>query len=99
QLSVSGYYQYLLHPVITVPSDATFATDATPIPGGTTLLAPKGSMYVGEASLVIRTARNGLKVPVGISWSNRTDLQKGKEIRGHIGFVFDTVPLLLLPRF
>jgi hypothetical protein len=53
---------------------------------------------VADATVTVRTARNGVKIPVGFSWSNRTDLAKGSEFRGHIGLSFDSVPLLLLPR-
>jgi hypothetical protein len=29
------------------------------------------------------------KIPFGVTWSNRTELIKANEVRGHIGFTFD----------
>jgi hypothetical protein len=44
----------------------------------------------GFASVTLHLPNSGVKVPIGISWSNRTELVTGTAIRGHIGFHFDT---------
>jgi hypothetical protein len=49
--------------------------------------------------LTIRLADSGLKAQVGFSWSNRTELVKHDEVRGHIGITFDPAPLILAPEF
>ncbi|HEX4997043.1 MAG TPA: hypothetical protein VFY29_02390 [Terriglobia bacterium] len=96
QLSVGAYYAYLANPVVIVPTGATVASGFTSAPAGTALSAPQGSLVAAHATLVIRTAKNGIKIPIGVSWASRTDLQKGQEVRGHIGITFDSTPLTLL---
>jgi hypothetical protein len=59
-----------------------------------TLLAPKGNIVVAQA-MVTFPLKSGTKLPVGVTWSNRTDLLKGNELRGHVGFNFDWSSLLL----
>jgi len=100
QLSVGAYYQYQIHPgIFTIPADASMlpGTSIPLPPGGSPILAQKGSIFVAQATMTVRIASSGLKVPMGISWSNRTDLVKGNEVRGHVGFTFDSTPLFLLP--
>lgn len=102
QLSLGAYYQYQIHPgIITIPDGATVlpGTNITLPPSGTQLFTQKGSLFVGQATLTVRLSSSGLKVPIGISWSNRTDLVKGNEVRGHVGFTFDSTPLFLIPGF
>jgi hypothetical protein len=45
--------------------------------------------------LTLRIA-GGVKVPIGFSWANRTELVTGSQVRGHVGITFDTAPLFLL---
>ena len=96
QLSIGAYYEYLVHPVMIVPVGAIAGATTVKASAGDHLLAPKGPLFSGNATVTLRMARNGVKVPIGISWSNRTDLGKGNEVRGHIGLTFDATPLLLL---
>ena len=101
QLSLGFYYQYQRNPGIFV-----IPTGATAIPGsgipltaaGTTVLTDtKGSLYVGQAVVTVQIPAAGLKIPIGISYSNHTDLLPGNEVRGHIGFTFNSEgPLLSL---
>jgi hypothetical protein len=100
RLSIGAFYQYQIHPgIITIPSGATTLPGASvPLPSiGSRLLAPPGSIYSAQAVLTIRLAGSGIEIPIGISWSNRTDLVSGNEVRGHIGLTFDSTPLLLMP--
>jgi hypothetical protein len=65
------------------------------LPGSAaTPLAPKGNMVVAQAMATFGL-KSGFRIPVGITWSNRTDLIKGNEVRGHVGFNFDWSSLLL----
>jgi hypothetical protein len=59
-----------------------------------TLLAPKGNIVVAQA-MVNFALKSGTRLPLGVTWSNRTDLLKGNEFRGHVGFTFDWSSLLL----
>ncbi len=100
QLSLGAYYQYQIHPgILTIPSGATAlpGTNSTLPPNGSQLLTQRGSIFAAQAILTVRIPASGLKVPVGISWSNRTELVKGNDVRGHVGFTFDSSPLFLLP--
>jgi len=98
QLSIGAYYQYQFNPgVIVVPEGATGlpGTNVPLPPAGSTLLGEKGSLFAAQATLTLRLA-GGVKVPIGVSWSNRTELVSGSQVSGHIGISFDTAPLFLL---
>ena len=97
QLSVGAHYQYLPNPVIIVPTGANFASGSQSFGAGTAIVAQQGSMFSAQAQVILRTARTGIKIPIGISWASRTDIRAGQEVRGHIGFTFDSTPLALLP--
>lgn len=99
QFSLGAYYQYQRNVgIIQIPTGATVLPGTNiPLPPGTSqLLTEKGSIYAVQASLTLQKSGSGIKIPFGISWSNRTELAKGNEVRGHIGLTFDTSPLFLL---
>jgi hypothetical protein len=99
QLSVGLYYQYQPNPtVVLVPPGSTMLPGTViPVsPAGLTLLGEAGSLVVGQAMLTIRIPGSGMRIPLGISWSNRTELATGNEVRGHVGFTFDPSALFLL---
>jgi hypothetical protein len=99
QLSLGGYYQYQRNKgVFTVPAGATSIPNTNiqlPPNGATVLTDTKGSLYVVQAVVTVQIPGSGVKVPVGISWSNKTDLVRGNEVRAHIGFNFNSVGALL----
>jgi hypothetical protein len=99
RLSVGAYYQYQFSPgVIVAPAGATFL-QGTSIPlsdAGRQVLGEKGSLAAAQLLLTLRLGSSGLKVPIGVSWASRTELTPGHDVRGHIGFTFDTTPLLLM---
>ena len=94
--TLAGYYQYQNQPAAIMIG----AGNSTPISGivlpgvAATLLAPKGNIAVAQGKLTF-PLKNGTKLPVGITWSNRTELIKASEVRGHIGFDFDWSALKL----
>ena len=94
QFSFGAYYQYQSHAgIFVVPVGATSLpnTNITLPPAGTAVLTnTKGSLYAIAASLTVQIPGAGLKVPIGFSWSNSTDLVKGNELRAHIGFTFNS---------
>jgi hypothetical protein len=79
--TLAAYYQYQLQP-------AVVKTHWGVLP------VPKGNMFVLEAKVTLTMKSSGVKIPVGITWSNRTDLIKTKDVRGHIGIVYDFDSLL-----
>ena len=53
-----------------------------------TLLGTKGHIGVVQGKLTIPI--NGvMRVPISITWSNRTELIKEEDLRGQIGLTFD----------
>ena len=63
---------------------------------GLAVLSEKGHVFVAQASLTIQLGSSGIKIPLGISWANRTDLVVGNQVRGHVGVTIDTSSLALL---
>jgi len=101
QLSIGAYYQYQRHPgIFMVPTGATTVPNTNiPLPpaGAAVLTDAKGSLYVVQAIVTVQIPSAGIKMPIGISWSNRTDLVRGNEVRAHVGFTFNSEgPLLSL---
>ena len=96
--TLGAYFQYQMAPgIIDIPSGSTAPGTNIPLPANAKqLLAPKGNIGVLHAGLTLQLPNSGVKIPIGVSWSNRTELLTGNEIRGHIGFTFDTHSLLLL---
>jgi hypothetical protein len=95
QVSVGGYVQYQLKPgIINVPSGSTIPGTTITVPGdAATLLAPKGLIGVAEAKITLHVPRMSMPIPLGFTYSNRTDLLKGSEVRAHIAISFDTFAL------
>lgn len=72
--SLSGKYQYLAQdPSVAVKTPAT----------------PSGSIALAQATFTIPLGASGAKVPLSISWSNRTELIQEKQVRGNIGITYD----------
>ncbi len=82
--SIAAYYQYQPRPGILLE------------PGGGEAWAPaRGSLFLVQAGITLTIAGSGMKVPIGVSWSNRTDLGPGQEVRAHVGFTFDSGGLVV----
>jgi len=73
-LSFSGKIQHLM--------------SNTPLPGGTTL-DTKGNITLAQLKLTVPVKGSGVKIPLSITYSNRTELIKENEVRGNIGITFD----------
>lgn len=60
---------------------------------GTLVPGTKGDLAVGQFGINIPIKSLGIKFPVSVTFANRTELIKEKEVRGNIGFTFnwDTV--------
>ena len=79
--TLAAYYQYQLQPAVIKT-------------GWGMLPLPKGNMIVLEAKVTLTMKSSGVKFPVGITWSNRTDLINARDVRGHIGVSYDFDSLL-----
>jgi|GEM_PF-1090399 len=56
---------------------------------GTIIPGTKGDIAVGQIGLNIPIKSLGIKFPVSVTFANRTELIKEKEVRGNIGFTFN----------
>jgi hypothetical protein len=49
----------------------------------------KGTINFGQAKLDFPIGSTGMHIPISMTFSNRTELIKEKDVRGHIGITFD----------
>jgi len=79
--SLSGKYEH-------IPHDSFIGT----IAGAAPLIsnaALKGNLVIGQAKITFPIKGSGIKIPLSITWANRTELIKEKTTRGNIGITFD----------
>lgn len=57
--------------------------------GGKSYLVAPGRIHVVQAKVTIPAKGTGLKVPLSVSWSNRTELIQEKTVRAQIGVTWD----------
>ena len=83
-LTVAGRYSY-------VPNDSVAAAPAAAGNGTATvpMTAPKGHIGLLQLKLTIPVKDSGIKVPLSITASNRTELIKEKDVRASFGVTFD----------
>lgn len=74
-LSFAGKYQRLLEDAMT--------------PDGMMAMDTKGDIAVGQLKLTVPIKGTGFKIPISVTFANRTELIKEKEVRGNIGITFD----------
>ncbi|MEI9980903.1 MAG: hypothetical protein WDN23_18240 [Edaphobacter sp.] len=89
-ISAAGYGQYQYDPTVLsiTQGNMVLGTDIT-LPGDAqVLLGRAGWLSVVQGKLVINLSQ-GLKLPVAIKWSNRTDLLQANDVRGQIGLSYD----------
>ena len=56
---------------------------------GTVLPNTKGDIAAGQVKLTIPIKDSGIKVPFSITFANRSELVREREVRGNFGFSFD----------
>lgn len=90
QLSLAGYWQYQPHPsILDIPAGTVAPGTTIPLPHGTQeFVGTSGSLWVTQAKLTIKGA-GGINVPIGVSWSNKTDLLQGSRIGAQIGLSYN----------
>lgn len=96
-LSLAGYYQWQ-------NSAALLEIDpANPLPGisftglpadAKTIFAKSGNIYLFQAKLAIAPSGSGVKVPVSVTYSNRTELIDKPNWRAQVGVTYDFDSLL-----
>jgi hypothetical protein len=65
---------------------------------GNTFTVEPGWIHLVQARVMVPVKGSGVKIPLSISYANRTELLKEKEIRGQIGLTFDMDVLSALVR-
>ncbi len=57
--------------------------------GGIVVPGTKGTTAIGQMKLTIPVKGSGVRMPLSVTFANRTDLIKEKEIRGNVGITYD----------
>lgn len=65
---------------------------------GNTFTVEPGWIHIVQAKVIVPVKGSGVKIPLSLSYANRTELLKEKDIRGHIGLTFDMDVLSSLVR-
>ena len=65
---------------------------------GNNFAVDPGWIHIVQAKVMVPVKGSGVKIPLSVSYANRTELLKEKEIRGHIGLTFDMDVLSSLVR-
>lgn len=65
---------------------------------GNTFTAEPGWIHILQLKVMVPVKGSGVKIPLSVSYANRTELLAEKEIRGHIGLTFDMDVLSSLVR-
>lgn len=73
--TMSGQYQHLFSDIATT--------------GTTPTTAKKGNIGIGQFKFTIPVKGSGVKIPLSVTFSNRSELIKESRVRGNIGITFD----------
>jgi hypothetical protein len=65
---------------------------------GNTFTVDPGWIHALQGRLLLQVKGSGVKIPLSITYANRTELLKEKNVRGHIGVTFDMDVLSSLVR-
>jgi hypothetical protein len=90
QLSLAGYWQYQPSPsVLNIPAGTVVPGTNIPLPNGTQqFVGTAGSLWVTQAKVTIKSS-GGINIPIGVSWSNKTDLLQGTRVGAEIGISYN----------
>jgi hypothetical protein len=90
QMSLAGYWQYQPEPsVLNIPAGTVVPGTTIPLPNGVQeFVGTKGSLWVTQAKFTLKNS-SGVSVPVGVSWSNKTDLLHGSKVGGQVGISYN----------
>ena len=87
-LSLAGYWQYQ-------PSPSLLSITQSDVAPGTMIAAPTqvlvgtaGSLWVTQAKLTIK-GPSSINIPVGVKWSNKSDLLGGNKVGAQVGISYD----------
>jgi hypothetical protein len=77
-------------PVVGVGFLAQNVTDRAAVSfGGNRFTVDSGLIAAVQGKVTVSVKGSGVKIPLSISYANRTEMLKEKDVRGHIGVTFD----------
>jgi hypothetical protein len=84
------YYQWMREDaLITIPAGTTAPGSGIVLPAeAVSLLDTKGHIVIFQSQVAIPVGQT-LKMPFSVTWSNRSELVKEKDVRGQIGMTLD----------
>lgn len=90
-ITAGYYFQYMVdNGLLSIPSSQLAPGTSIPLPGNASvLLGTKGSIHLGECGVTFTVPGTGIKVPLAITFSNRTELIKASTVTGHFGITYD----------
>lgn len=90
QIDIAGYWQYQPEPsVLNIPAGTVAPGTTIPLPNGTQeFVGTAGSLWVTQAGFTLK-GPNGVNIPFGVSWSNKTDLLRGTKVGGQVGISYN----------
>ena len=87
--TVAAYWQYQPSPSVLTITQANVAPGTT-IPAPTqVLVGTAGNLFVAQAKISLKAGKSGVNVPLGLKWSNKTDLLSGNKYAGQFGISYD----------
>lgn len=96
--SLAGRYEYIpnntLSPATNLLADPASTTTPTTTPAAALAPTLQGNIWLGQAKLTIPIKGMPVKIPLSLTWANRTELIKEKEVRVSFGFTFDLDALI-----
>ncbi|HLJ87137.1 MAG TPA: hypothetical protein VKZ53_09960 [Candidatus Angelobacter sp.] len=88
--SLAGYWQYQPDPTVLniTPGNLAPGTNIQLPADAQVLLGTAGSLWVVQGKVTIN-AKSGIKIPIGVKWSNKTDLLNGNKVGAQVGISYD----------
>lgn len=96
-LSVSGKYQYIPNDTVATAAASNGGTaSTTSLQSGASpaSVVPKGHIGIVQLQLTIPVKGSGIKIPLSVTASNRTELVREKDVRANFGVTFSLDPLI-----
>jgi hypothetical protein len=88
-LSLAGYWQYQPSPSVLTITQSNVAPGTSIDAPTQVLVGTAGSLWVTQAKITIGNGKSGVSVPLGVKWSNKTDLLTGSKVGGQVGISYD----------
>ena len=87
--SLAGYWQYQPTASVLNITQGSVAPGTTIDASTQVLVGTAGSLWVTQAKITLGKGKSGVTVPIGVKWSNKTDLLTGNKIGGQVGISYD----------